>query len=188
MRRRVARLCAAVMVGAVVAAWLAPRPDLTREDARRFTREVLEAAGFDDVEVTPLVTAAKDPPPSDQPDAVTLDVWITAATVEEGLVSLSVDRNAAQAVRFLDQGTGGEGFLTARQQERIDDYDTDPALQRRLRRNVAVTGAGALGAAAALALARRLRPPASTDKAEPASTPAPDPDPGRATARASEGR
>jgi len=145
-------------VAVVVAAWLQPRPDLTREDARRFTASVLEAAGFDAVDVTPLVTSAKDPPPPTQPDAVTLDVWVTAATVEGGLVSFSIDRNAAQVVRYLDQDPGGDAFLTEAQQRRIDDYDTDPALQRRVRRNVAATVAAALGAVVALALARRLGP------------------------------
>lgn len=143
------------MAVVVLGAWLQPRPDLTRGDARRFTRDVLEAAGLDEVEVTPLVTAAKDPPPATQPGAVTLDVWVTAATVEGGLVSLSVDRNAAQAVRFLDLGSDGDAFLTEAQQDLIDGYDTDPALQRRVRRNVAATVAGGLGLAVALALARR---------------------------------
>lgn len=154
--RGVARVCAVVAVAAVAGAWLQPRPDLTREDARRFTAHVLEAAGFDDVEVTPLVTRASDPPPPAQPDAVTLEVWVTAATVEDGLVSFSVDRNAAQVLRYLDQGPGGEGFLSSAQQERIDDYDTDPALQRRIRRNAAATGAGGLVGLVAVAAARRL--------------------------------
>lgn len=162
-----------VSVAAVAAAWLQPRPDLTREDARRFTADVLEAAGLDDVEVTPLVTSAKDPPPPTQPDAVTLDVWVTAATVERGLVSFSVDRNAAQVVRYLDQGPGGEAFLSESQQRRIDDYDTDPALQRRIRRNVGGTVAAALGAGVAIALARRLDPapgPAPKGPGLPAAT------------------
>ncbi|CAN5260645.1 hypothetical protein BH18ACT4_BH18ACT4_00410 [soil metagenome] len=181
--RRLAVVCALVLVVAVQAAWLQSRPPVTRDDARGFAREALEAAGFRSVQVAAAVAPGRDEPPPSATDAETIDVWVTASTVEAGTIVLWVDQSEAQATRAF--GTGGDGapIITCEQYEVLDDYTRDPALARRLRRNVTATVAGVIGLLVALRIAGSRNRTDSAPGPAVAETPATPPAPLPATSR-----
>jgi hypothetical protein len=141
-------LCALVALAAVVGAWLEPRPDLERADAREFAQGALTAAGFERVRVSNQVGAEVD---TEGTEAV--QVWVTTSRVQGGEVELWVDRSVAQAVRVSSEPSD---LVSDAAFERLDDFDDDPLLDERIRRNLAVTVAGLLGAAVSFVIAGSL--------------------------------
>ncbi|MGH9117471.1 MAG: hypothetical protein ACRD0A_06225 [Acidimicrobiales bacterium] len=136
----VALLAAAVAVAVAVVAWLQPRPDLDREDARQFTAGALEAAGFTEGSVRPEVRADAYPEPEGDAE---FDVWVTITDLEGQPVELWIDRERAQAVLVNDNTADGP-LLTEDQFQILDDYDIHPGADDRRRRNWIVTATAGL--------------------------------------------
>lgn len=157
MRTAAAGCCAVLCASAVVVAWVQERPALDGADAVAFTAGALRAAGIGGATVAPDAEAGFFRPAASTLPATA--VWVTEATVEGGRLQVYVDRLAAQAV-FVDEAADGGGLLlTPHQFAMLDGYTHDPALGRRLQRNVAATAAGVIGAAVAAMLALRTRKP-----------------------------
>jgi hypothetical protein len=150
--------CVVVGVVALLVAWLQDPPPLDRSDAREVARVALEHAGFDDVEVRPRVRPGTYT--SEAYDGV--EVWKTRSRVQGGVVELFIARADGLIVLLGDPHPDGQGWLlTDEQYERLRQVDENPARDRWLRRNVAVTAAAAvlvpLGAALTADPARRRR-------------------------------
>lgn len=143
---------AGVAVGAIVlviAAWQQDRPELSAADARSFTEHALDHLGFEAIEVAPKAPAATYQP---QSGGGPIRVWQTTATVRGGRVEILVQRDAGVAVFVEDRTTDGtRQLLTADQFRVLAEYEHDPPLDARLRRNVIATIAGMLLAGVAVA-------------------------------------
>jgi hypothetical protein len=157
-------LAAGVVLGlasvvVAVLAWLEPMGDLTRAEAREFTVEAFEAAGFDDVEVRRPARAGVFPPGADDPE---YDVWVTVAEVEGQDVVLWVDREGVQAVQ-IDDNTPEGPLLTDDEFAIIDGHGDHPGVDDRQRRNWIITALAAAGVVIAVVLvwlSGRMRRPA----------------------------
>ncbi len=133
-------LAASAAVAVAVLAWVQPLPELTAEDARQFTADALEAAGFTEGSVRPDVRAGVYPETEGDSD---FDVWITITDLEGQPVELWIDREGSQAVQINDNTEDGP-LLTEEQFRILDAYDTHPRADDRRRRNWIVTAAAAL--------------------------------------------
>jgi hypothetical protein len=168
---------AAAIVAAVAAIVLAvlalvqPLPDLTEEDARRFTANAFAAAGFPDGEVSRRVESAVYAEPGGD---VEFDVWVTTIELGGRPVELWIDRDGSQAVQ-IDDNTDQGPLLTDDQFQTLDRYEEHPGADERRRRNWLVTGAATLAvavAAGALWFTGR-RKPAPLPPATPSDPPEP---------------
>ena len=140
LRRTVPPFAVVLAAVLVVAAWQQGRPDLDADDARAFTRRALEHVALADIVVDTDVRAATYHP---RTGGESVPVWETRATVTGGTVTLFVQRDAGLAVFVEDRTTdGGRQLLTDDQFAALADYEHDPPLDRRLRRNLAATLAG----------------------------------------------
>ena len=144
----VAGFAAVVAVAVAVLAWLQPLGDLSREDARQFTADALEAAGFTEGGVLPDVEADVYSEPERDSE---IAVWVTTTNLNGHPVELWIDREGAQAVLVNDHTPDGP-LLTDEQFQILDDYDVHPDLDERRRRNWIVTAVAVVVAAAAAAL------------------------------------
>jgi hypothetical protein len=149
-----AAVCAAVCAVAPAVAWLQDRPALDGADAVAFTAGALRAAGVAGATVAASAEAGfYRPAASTSPETA---VWVTEATVAGGRLDVYVDRFAAQAIFVDERADSGGLLLTPHQFAMLDGYTHDPALGRRLRRNLAATVAGSIGAVVAVMLTVRF--------------------------------
>jgi hypothetical protein len=150
----------AVAVAAAAWAWTEPMPDLTRDDARRFTADALAAAGFDDLTVDDLVTPGVFVAAQHDERA---EVWITTAVMEGQTVEMRIDRETPQAL-LIDDNTPDGPLLDEDQFAAVDEYMEHPRRDERLRRNYIATAAAVVTVVVAVVLMvvapRRLRTPA----------------------------
>jgi hypothetical protein len=143
---------AAAIVAAVAAIVLAvlalvqPLPDLTEEDARRFTANAFAAAGFPDGEVSRRVESAVYAEPGGD---VEFDVWVTTIELGGRPVELWIDRDGSQAVQ-IDDNTEEGPLLDGEEFQILDDYDEHPRADERRRRNWLVTGVAVVVVAVAV--------------------------------------
>jgi hypothetical protein len=162
---------AAAAIALAVLAWVQPLPDLTAEDARQFTADAFEAAGFTEGAVRPDVEESTY---REEGGDEEFDVWITITDLDGQPVELWIDREGSQAVQ-IDDNTDGGPLLTDEQFQILDDYEEHPAADQRRRRNWLVTGAAVLAVALAIGVivltGRRKRAPSP----EPAPGPQPEP-------------
>jgi hypothetical protein len=140
----VAWVVAAAAVVVTVFAWGEPLPDLTAEDARQFSANAFEAAGFTEGAVRPDVEEAT----YREDDGPAFDVWITITDLEGQPVELWIDRERSQAVQ-IDDNTDQGPLLTDDQFQTLDRYEEHPGADERRRRNWLVTGAATLAVAVA---------------------------------------
>jgi hypothetical protein len=143
-------------VAVAVAAWLQPMGDLTAAEAREFTVNALEAAGFEDVEVQRPPRASEFP--RDDPQ---YDVWVTVADVGGEDVVLWIDREGVQAVQ-IDDNTPEGPLLSEDEFVIVDGYGEHPGVDDRQRRNWIITALAAVGVVLAgvlVWLSGRMRQP-----------------------------
>ena len=140
-------------------AWLRPVPELTAADAVAVADDALAAGGVD---------AIVDPAPGSGTYTTSagqdVDVWKVLAEVDGDLVAVWVARDDGQPVFLDDRAPGGAGqVLSESAVSAIGDHRDNPARDRFVRRNLAVTVAAlllaAVGVQAAAHLPTRRRPP-----------------------------
>jgi hypothetical protein len=141
-------LAGAAAVVLTALAWLQPLPALGAEDARQFSADAFEAAGFTEGFVEP----GARPDVYTDSDGERLDVWVTVTQLDGQPVELWIDPEESEAVQINDNTA--EGPLLDDEQFRIvDDYDRHPDTDERHGRNWIVTGAAVAGVAVAVGLA-----------------------------------
>lgn len=152
LRTLVGWSCTAVALGALLVGWLQPPADLTKADAREVAERALEHVGIDEVVVADRVEAGRFL----RDDEELIPVWRASATVEgfDGTVTLEVDRDDGSLVHLDDRSRDQSARLLSDDEfARFDGYATNPAQDRRLRRNLLLTLAAAAVAFTAVALA-----------------------------------
>jgi hypothetical protein len=173
----VAVVVAATAVVLALLAWGQPIPALTAQDARQFSADAFEAAGFTEGAVRPDVEASSY---RDEDGDETFDVWITITDLEGQPVELWIDRNGSQAVQ-VDDNTDGGPLLTDEQFQILDDYEVHPRADERRRRNSWVTAAAAVAVAVAVGVivvtGRTKRAPSPSPEPEPERQPKSKPEP-----------
>lgn len=155
LRTTIGWVCAAVALGALLVGWLQPPPDLSRDDARTVAQRSLDHVDVEGARVAPTVVARTFE--REGRDAV--DVWVTSATVRgfAGTIELQVDRGDGTLVHLDDRSDDQSSRLLSDEQfARFDGYATNPAQDRRLRRNLLLTVAAAGTMLMAVAHASRL--------------------------------
>jgi hypothetical protein len=149
--------CIGAAAVAVVAAWNEDPPQLTVDDARRFTVEALTAAGFQRVHVLagPIPSTYR---PKDAPVGEPIPVWRVRASADKYQARLWIHRTEGRAVN-IDEGK--KRFLTDEQFGRLEAFSLDDAVDRQRRRNIAGTCAAVLAALVGMAVVlvdRRVGP------------------------------
>lgn len=167
----------AVAVAIVAVGWMQSPDPVTAAEAVTAARGAYASAGLPKAEVDPHPKAGV----YDTPQGVErIPVWKTKATIKGGTVELWLTKADAESV-FLDDRTadGASQLLTDEQFEKLADHYENPARQRKIRGNIALTLAALLIAVlgvrlVSLAPARPRRPlrdpePAPEPDAEPAT-------------------
>jgi hypothetical protein len=130
-------------------AWWEDVPALTAADAVTAAEHGFAGAGLDaEVGADPFPTTyasnTRDP----------VDVWSVQATVRSELVHLQLSRVGADPVAIDDRALDGSSYvLSDLEYQALAAHLDDPARDRRVRRNLAVTTAAVAILAVALALA-----------------------------------
>jgi hypothetical protein len=151
MGRRSIAAAVLVTVAVVTAgrAWREDVPDLTARDAVVALEDALQRAGVDatvdpDPVRTTYASATHDP----------VDVWAVRATVGSEPIELKLARAGGDPVAIDDRNVEGDAYvLSEPEYEALAAGIDDPARQRMIRRNIALTIAAVLVIALALALA-----------------------------------
>jgi len=153
-----AAVLGAVAVGAVLVAWLQDPEPITAHEAAGVAAAAFAAAGVPDARVGAEPSRATYDPGGG--DAL-IEVWRTVAEVDGGTIQLWLAREDAEPV-FLDDRTpdGTAQLLTDAQFDALADVDDNPALDRRVRRNLVAALAGAGIVLLAAVLATQTREPA----------------------------
>ncbi len=142
-------LLGVVAVATVGAGWLAGVPELTAAEAVDAAEGGFAAAGL---------AAAVDPVPSRSTYVSrtqrTVEVWTVRATVRSASIEVRLARSGAQPVAIDDRTPDGtEHVLSETEFDAVAGGFDDPALDRVVRRNIALTVAAVLVVAMAIALA-----------------------------------
>lgn len=137
--------CATVGLIALVAiaiGWLQSPSHITRADAVTVATHSFDAAGVRGAVVDPRPSAGLYEPPSGGPK---VPVWKTSAKVKGGTIKLWLTRADAESV-FLDDRApdGASQLLTDTQFRKLADHYENPAVGRKIRRNLLLTVAAAL--------------------------------------------
>ena len=139
---------AVVAIGTVGAAWLEEPPVLTAADAADAAEHAFAGAGVDAAirgEPSPSTYARRERGP--------VDVWLVLMAVRDEIVQLQLSRSGADPVAIDDRTIDGSSYvLSDAEYESVARHVDDPALDRQVRRNIAITVAAALVVAVALAL------------------------------------
>lgn len=160
-----------VAVACTAVAWLRPAEELTAGDAVEVARSALAAGG---------VEAVVDPDPGagtyTTSDGQDVEVWKVRADVDEGLVAIWVARDDGQPVFLDDRAPGGEcQVLSDAAVAAIGDHRDNPAFDRHLRANLAVTIAAVVLAAVAVQVTAHLRRPVrSGQRSDRSAAPLPE--------------
>ena len=149
MRGRSIAAAGLVTVAVVAAgrAWREDVPDLTARDAVVALEDALRSAGVEatvdpDPVRTTYASATHDP----------VDVWAVQATVGAESIELKLARSGADPVAIDDRNVEGDAYvLSEPEYEALASGIDDPARQRMIRRNIALTIAAVLVIALALA-------------------------------------
>lgn len=148
------------LVAALVVAvgWLQPPADITSAEAVRAARGAFRAAGIEDARVDPDPRPGTYQPADGGPP---LSVWRTTTSVPGGSVELWFAREDGEPV-FLDDrsGDGAVQLLSDAQFRALAAHYENPATDRQIRRNLALTVAAGLATAVAVqwdAQRRRIR-------------------------------
>ena len=162
MKGLAAVLVACVLVaGAVLAArWRSESDEFDRATARTFTREALEDARFEAVDVGRSVESTRYRPRTFAPDDPPLAVFRTTARVQGGTVELLVHPGSGRAVYLKDVATDGGPLLDDAQYRRLRDFawrDAADIAERRRSFGAVAVAAVALAAGGTLVAARRER-------------------------------
>lgn len=152
LARPLAALAAVVAVAVTAVAWLQAPSDISGHEAVQAARAAFAAAGLADADVRPR---AEPGDYSTGTGKAPIRVWKTFADLEGGTVELWLAQTDGESV-FLDDRTpdGTSQLLTDVQFQELADHYENPALGRRVRRNLALTLAAALVALVAVTLAR----------------------------------
>lgn len=150
--RPLAALAGVVAVVVTAVGWLQTPGKITGREAVQTARHAFAAAGLADAEVRPRAEAGDY---SVGTGKAPIEVWKTFAALEGGTVELWLAQADGESV-FLDDRTpdGTSHLLTDAQFQELADHDENPALGRRVRRNLALTLAAALVALVAVTFAR----------------------------------
>lgn len=137
-----------VAVVVVAVGWLQSPADISAAEAVRAARGAFRSAGVDEARVDPDPRAGTYHPAD---GGAPLAVWRTSTDVPGGSVELWLAREDGEPV-FLDDrsGDGAVQLLSDAQFEAIAQRYENPANDRQIRRNLALTTAAALVAATAV--------------------------------------
>lgn len=156
-------LCAAVSLSVLAAEWSTETEEFDRAGARAFTREALEDAGLEGVEVADRVRETDYRPRTFAPDDAPLRVFRTTARTAGGTVELLVHAPSGRAVYLRDVATDGGPLLDDAQYRRLRAFSWSDEADAADRRRLAGAAAAALVVLTALATALLAR----RDKIEP---------------------
>ena len=142
---------AAVALATVGLGWIQNPDGITAAEARSAAEDAFRATGLEHAVVGRHPT--KDVYVAVEGDSP-IDVWKTSAAFAGGTVELWLARSDGESV-FLDDRSpdGSSQLLTDAQFRKLAGHFDNPAVGRQVRRNVFLTGAGALIMLLALALA-----------------------------------
>lgn len=141
-----------VALGAAVASWFTPRPDLEAGDAADTAVGAFEAVGLEGSPGEPIERTRHSPAEGDA-----VDVWVVPLEVDGEEVETRVLVDAGQLV-YVDDRVGPdrqERLLTDAQFRTIAEYRDDVTLDDWVARNGAATAVAALIAAVGFVLAKR---------------------------------
>jgi hypothetical protein len=137
-----------VAVGIACAGWLADVPEITASEAVEVAEDAFAGAGVD--------AAVAAEPVADtyvSRSQRSVEVWRVRATVRDAPIDVLLARSGAQPVAIDDRSADGTAYvLSEAEYDSVAGRVDDPALERRVARNIALTLAAGLVVVAATLL------------------------------------
>jgi len=165
--RILAGTLAVVAIAVVAIGWLQDPKPITAGEAIDAAQSAYAAAGLRDVVVDSHVERGTYTSPTDD---ARISVWKTTAAYDGGTIKLWVARADGASVFLNDRAADGRSaLLTEAQFARLGEHDDNPATDRQVRRNVALTLAASIVALVAVQLA--LAPPSLRRRGRATATP-----------------